>query len=74
MIVDSFNHWEFTVITDSSEDLLILGLKPNQPCATGLGWLKGLCFKTDRILLRLLSVNYKKKNSSPLTMIWENFN
>jgi len=28
--------------TDGSEDLLIHCLKPNQPCAAGLNWLKGL--------------------------------
>ena len=40
MIIDSFKHCALTVATDGSEDLLIHCLKPNQPCAPGLDWLK----------------------------------
>jgi len=30
---------------DGSEDLLIHFLRPSQPCAAGLDWLKGLYYK-----------------------------
>jgi len=42
LIVDSFNYIELTVAIDGSEDLLIHCLELNQPCKTGLDFLKGL--------------------------------
>jgi len=43
LIIESFKHCALTITMDGSEDLLIHCLKlPNQPCAAGLDWLKGL--------------------------------
>ena len=44
MIIDSFNHYELTVVTDGGEDLLIHFLKPNQPCVAGVEGLKVLYY------------------------------
>ena len=44
MIIYSFKHCTLTVAVDGSEDLLIYFLRPNQPCAAGLDWLKGLYY------------------------------
>ena len=40
----------FTIAMDDSEDLLLHFLKPNQPCAAGQDWLKGLYYIVVTVL------------------------
>ena len=64
-IIDSFKHCTLAVVTDCGEDLLIHCLKPNQPFAAGLDWLKGLYYIVLRERQSYLTTIWKKLNKHP---------